>query len=105
MFEVGGATTVCAGMGKGVVFVVVKTDDCAAVCGAKAGATADVVVTACAMNLVWVGTGGNCWSRVVKRCCCCVDTAMCDGTTQVLIVSDGPSVVNCWGIREDVVML
>ena len=41
MFEVGGATTVCTGMGAGVVLVVVKTDDCAVVCGAKAGATAD----------------------------------------------------------------
>ena len=104
MVEMGGATTVCAGVRAGVVFVVVKTDDCAAVCGAKTGATADVVVTACAVNGVWVGIGGNCWSRVV-RSCCCVDAAMCDGTTQVLIVSDGPSVVNCWGIREDVVML
>ena len=56
----GGAATVCIGMGAEVVFVVVKTDDCAAVCGAKAGATADVEVTACAMNGVWVGIGGNC---------------------------------------------
>jgi len=50
MFEVGGATTVCTGMGAGVVLVVVKTDDCAVVCGAKAGAAADVLVTVCAMN-------------------------------------------------------
>ena len=50
MFEVGGATTVCTGMGAGVVLVVVKTNDCAVVCGAKAGAAADVLVTACAMN-------------------------------------------------------
>ena len=81
MFEVGGATTVCVGMGAGVVFVVVKTDACAVVCGAKAGATADVEVTACAMNGVWVGIGGNCWSRVVRGCCCCVGAVMCDGTT------------------------
>jgi len=92
-------------MGAVVVSVVVKTDDCAAVCGAKAGATAEVVVTVSATNGVWVGIGGNCRSRVVRECCCCVDAAKCDETTQVLIGSDGPSVVNCWGIREDVVML
>jgi len=80
MFEVGWATTVCIGMGAGVVFVVVKTDACAAVCGAKADATADVEVTACATNGVWVGIGGNCWS-IVRGCCCCVGVAMCDGTT------------------------
>ena len=86
------------------MLVVVKTDDCAVVCGAKAGAT-DVLVTVCAMNGVSVDTDGNCWSRVVRGCCCCVDVAMCDRTTQVLIWLDGPSVITCLGTIEDIVML